>query len=215
MVEIEGHEALHRRLAELVERHAAIEVCVGGDNRFGKVEQTVATGTLVSVVPAACPEMMPATAAAVTAASAAFALFSGSGKFHRVVRTAPDLGRDHFLVMGGLVGIDLAVMIEVEHGEEPFGVLGELGDRQIAVMVGIGLVEPVGERVVAAVAGPERLAHRADEEAARVPDEGRCRDLGCHRGSGLGSSRGEQDQWSDGHSKRILPRRTVALVSLG
>jgi hypothetical protein len=36
-------------------------------------------------------------------------------------------------------------------------------------MIAVGLHEPVGQTVVAASVGPERLAHRADEESSAVP----------------------------------------------
>ena len=53
VVEIQRYEALDGRLAEFVERDAAVEVGIGGNDRFGEVEQPVATGTLVGVVAAA------------------------------------------------------------------------------------------------------------------------------------------------------------------
>ena len=65
-----------------------------------------------------------------------------------------------------LVGIDLAVMIDVENGKEALGILLHLGEREPAVMIAIGLREPVGERVVVTSCRTERLAHRADEHPA-------------------------------------------------
>ena len=51
--------------------------------------------------------------------------------------------------MGELVGIDLAIVIGVELREEAIGVGLHLVGGQDAVVVAIGLVKPVGERVVA------------------------------------------------------------------
>ena len=51
--------------------------------------------------------------------------------------------------MGDLVGIDLAVVIGVEGEEEALGVGLHLVGGQQPVMIAVGLLEPVGKRVLA------------------------------------------------------------------
>lgn len=87
---------------------------------------------------------------------------------HAEMRAALDFGSDDILVPGDFVRIDLAVMIDVKKREKALSILHHLVERQIAVMIPIGLREPVGERVVAAVTGAKWLAHGTDEQTAPV-----------------------------------------------
>ena len=91
------------------------------------------------------------------------------------MRTARDFGRDDAFVAGDFVRIDLAVMVDIEQREEPVGVGLHFVQRQLSVMIAVGLPEPVGETVIVAPVWPERLAHRGDEQPATVMrHKGRC-----------------------------------------
>ena len=58
-----------------------------------------------------------------------------------------DLGRDLPLVVGELVGVDLAVVAAVQRGEEAAASACISPAVEEAVAVAVRLVEPVGERV--------------------------------------------------------------------
>jgi hypothetical protein len=135
---------------------------------------TTLTATATRATTAATPAM---TAAAISAASAPLTFVAGFGRcgeLHRVSAAGSDLGGDDFLVAGDIVGIDFAIMIDVEKGEEAIRVALHLVEGQSAVMIAVGLGEPIGEAIVAAVARPKWLAHRADEQAtAAARDQGR------------------------------------------
>jgi hypothetical protein len=73
MVDVERYETLDRRLPELVERNAAIEVGIGRNDRLGEVEKTIATRALMRVVAAARPEAAVASAASMASATASVA----------------------------------------------------------------------------------------------------------------------------------------------
>src|SRR4051794_16301146 len=96
------------------------------------------------------------------------------------VRAATDLRRHYAFVTGDLIGIDLAVVIDVEQCEESRGVLLHLDKRQPAVVILVSLVEPVAERITVMVA--ERFAHRADENAPSTRRRRRNRDSGRNGG---------------------------------
>ena len=85
---------------------------------------------------------------------------------HLEMLAARDLGRDYSLVTGDLVGVDFPIMVDVQGGEESRGILLNFLEIQSAVMIPVGLAEPVGERVVVAPRWAERLAHRTNEHAS-------------------------------------------------
>ncbi|MEI9927335.1 MAG: hypothetical protein WDN44_06005 [Sphingomonas sp.] len=60
-------------------------------------------------------------------------------------------------------------MAAIEDSEEARRVGGKLGRAQRAVVIGIGAPEPQVLRIALALAGAERLAHRADEQARARP----------------------------------------------
>jgi hypothetical protein len=137
----------------------------------------------------------PVTTAAMSAlASASLFLSVGCALGKGEAGTGPDLRSDHILVMFGLLGIDFPVVVGVEDSEEAIGVLLHLVGTDLAVMVAIGLPEPVSERVLAAHRGSERLAHRADEDAAKLMRAGWRRRSVRRRCGGK-----HKEQCGDGH----------------
>jgi hypothetical protein len=186
MVDVEGLEAKHRRLAELFDRYAAVEVGVGRNDRLRKGEEAEALSALKAVLaPSASPapaaaaaSTMTTTSATVTTASAAVIAALATAAAAGIVRaghhhepgasTGSNFRSDDILVMGGLVGVDFAIVIGVEQSEEAIRVQLHFVRRDLAVMVAVGLGEPGGKHVRAASLRSKRLAHGADEDAAEM-----------------------------------------------
>jgi hypothetical protein len=91
---------------------------------------------------------------------------AGTRAFATALEALQDLGRDLGLVGRDLETVDDAVVVAVDPVEEAQGVGDELVARQGAVMVDVRAGEPDGDRVGRAGLGAERLARRADEQAA-------------------------------------------------
>lgn len=89
-----------------------------------------------------------------------------------------NLGGDDVLVASDLVRIDLAVVVDVQNCKEPLGVLLHLLNGQSPVMVLVGLLEPVSQRVIVAADRSEGFSHGADEQPSRMAGPRYC---GCCR----------------------------------
>jgi len=123
----------------------------------------------------------------------------------REVRSTGNLrGNDGFVAFN-LVWIDLAIMVDVEDGEEAIGIDRHFVESEPSVMVPIRLTEPLGEPAVAADLGTERLAHRADERPAAAAAWSHWR--GSRRRLRR-AGRGKEQQWEhrtpSEHSRGLL-----------
>jgi hypothetical protein len=116
---------------------------------------------------------------------------------------ARDFRRDNGLISLDLVGIDLSIIIDVEKRIETVRVCLHLIKRKLAVMVAVGLLEPVGDAVGAAI-GSKGLAHGTDEQSpavARGRAGGRCGRHGRRRRRLGGAGRGEDQQGKQRHNR--------------
>lgn len=118
---------------------------------------------------------------------------------HGVMLASTDLRSNYILVTCDLVRIDFTVVVDVEKRKESLGILLHLLNRQAAVMVLVGLFEPVCQRIVFPTVRSERFAHRTNEQPSRTPWSG-------HRsGRSIGSRtsarnlNNREKQWSKDH----------------
>ena len=166
MIEVERHESLPSCRAELRQRDPAVEVGVGRNDRFRKVEQAETPCSLVLVVTVA--ENPGAASMAPPSFSAPVPFARVRSVHHAEARPTDDFRSDDILIMADLVGIDLAIMVFIEKPEKPLGILLHFIESQLGIVVAIGPVKPVGEGVIFTASWAERLAHRADEHPART-----------------------------------------------
>ena len=167
-VYIEGEKPLLRGKPEFTLRYAAIEVGVRGNHGFGEIEKAVSARALMLVGVERADETA-ASAMVMTAASVTFTPTLRVAGFHQFpveMFAGLDLWRDHFFVMGELVRIDFAVVVQVEQREEAVGILLHLFQCQPPVMIAIGLLEPIRQGVVCSPVRPKGLTHGAYEQAA-------------------------------------------------
>lgn len=170
MIDVESEKSLPRRCPEFGGGYAAVKVGVRRNHRLWKIEQSITPRTLMLVGIASSKEasapaaasMMTATMSSATLAALPF-LGGVAAIGGHVKMPTRDLGSDDILVARDFVGIDFAVVVDVQKREKSIRVRLHLLKGQLPIVVTVRLAEPVGERIVVAAARPERLAHRADE----------------------------------------------------
>lgn len=121
-----------------------------------------------------------------------------------------DFGRDLGFVIGHFLRVDLPIPVAVERCEKAGGVGAELGAGEHAVMVGVGAVEPAAYLCLASPRAPERLAHRAEEQAeARGRPGGPIRSgmPAVPRRPGFASGERDQDRAGDERDGEAMHKR--------
>ena len=159
VIRVQQKESLAGDFAELFARYAAVEVQVGGGDWLRDVQQGKAAGSLRPY------DTVAGIVGFRRIRVVELGISSSDVLGVHVGRLALDLWGDRGLVMCDLVGVDLTVVVEVERGEKTIRVLLHLVDGKEAVMIAVGLGEPVRQRVLPT----EGLSHRADEESAVMP----------------------------------------------
>jgi len=113
--------------------------------------------------------------------------------------------RDDGFVMSDLVGVDFTVVVGVEGEEEALGVAGELIGGQDSVVIGIRLLEPHGQAILALSTLKEWLAHRTHEQPA-LESRGRKRRIAGWRARRLRCrGRKDEDQRNSHHAPSRMP----------